>query len=228
MSSNNSALPDVVSQKEWRQSLKQLLHEEKLLTKARDRLSALRRTMPMTKVEKDYQLIGPAGNVSLHDLFAGRNQLLVYHFMFAPDWQEGCPGCSWVRDAMTHPAHLRARDTNLVMVSRAPLKALIDYQARMQWSTPIPWYSSLGSEFNYDFDATSDSGEEHGVSVFLRDGKDIYRSYYVGARGVEYLGTQWSYLDLTPYGRQETWEDSPAAWPQTPAYSWGRRHDDYE
>ena len=227
MNEDKLALPSIVSQEQWREAHDQLLVKEKELTRARDALNAQRRKMPMVKVDKDYTLQGADGAVSLLELFEGRRQLIVYHFMYGPDWKAGCEGCSWVRDAMTHPAHLHARDTSLVMVSRAPLEHLQQYQARMGWDFPIPWYSSLDSDFNYDFDATTESGEVHGASVFVRDGDNIYRSYYCGDRGVEYLGTQWSYLDLTPYGRQETWEQSPTGWPQSEPYAWCHRHDEY-
>lgn len=177
----------------------------------------------MVRIDKDYSFEGPTGTLSLADLFDGRRQLIVYHFMFAPGWKAGCDGCSWVVDAMTHPAHLNARDTSIVLISRAPL-GLQKYQARMQWQHPV-WYSSMASDFNHDMGATvadpddpTRTSERHGVSVFLRDGDDIYRTYFNGARGVEYLGSMWTYLDLTPYGRQETWEVSPAGWPQTEPY----------
>ncbi|MBN7771350.1 DUF899 domain-containing protein [Marinobacter daepoensis] len=227
MSTNKQPLPEVVSSEAWKSALDQLLIKEKELTRARDALNAERRRLPMMKVAKDYIFQGELGQVSLLDLFEGRRQLIVYHFMFAPEWKAGCDGCSWAVDAMTHPAHLHARDTTLVLVSRAPREKLMQYWSRMGWSNPLPWYSSYGSDFNVDFGATTDHGERHGVSVFLRDGNDIYRTYYTGARGVEYLGSLWTYLDLTPFGRQETWEDSPEGWPQTEPYVWNRRHDEY-
>ncbi len=219
-------LPKAVSVEEWQAALDRLLVKEKELTRARDALNAERRRLPMMKVEKDYTLQGANGAATLLDLFEGRRQLIVYHFMFAPDWEAGCDGCSWVADAMTHPAHLHARDTSLVMVSRAPLEKIRQYQARMGWT--VPWYSSFESDFNYDFGVTTDNGERHGASVFLRDGNDIYRTYFTGARGIEYLGSHWTYLDLTPFGRQETWENSPEGWPQTKPYVWNRRHDEYD
>lgn len=219
-------LPKAVSADEWQAALDRLLVKEKELTRARDAMNAERRRLPMVKVEKNYTLQGVNGAATLLDLFEGRRQLIVYHFMFAPDWKAGCDGCSWVADAMTHPAHLYARDTSLVMVSRAPLEKLKQYKSRMGWT--IPWYSSYESDFNYDFGVTTDNGERHVASVFLRDGNDIYRTYFTGARGVEYLGTHWTYLDLTPFGRQETWEDSPEGWPQTAPYEWNRRHDEYD
>lgn len=219
-------LPEIVSQQDWQTAMDRFLEREKEHTRARDALNAERRRLPMVKVEKRYTLQGVDGDRSLLELFDGRCQLIVYHFMFAPDWEAGCDGCSWVADAMTHPAHLRARDTSLVMVSRAPIDKLERYRKRMGWI--VPWYSSFESDFNVDFGATTDRGEVHGASVFLRDDKDIYRTYYTGARGVEYLGTQWSYLDLTPYGRQESWEDSPPGWPLSEPYTWNRRHDEYD
>ncbi|MFL1407383.1 DUF899 domain-containing protein [Marinobacter sp. M1N3S26] len=226
MPANKQALPEVVSREAWEVALSQLLVKEKELTRARDALSAERRKLPMVKVEKHYELHGDEGPISFLELFGGRRQLIVYHFMFAPDWKAGCDGCSWVADAMTHPAHLHARDTSLVMVSRAPLEKLQQYRSRMGWT--IPWYSSYESDFNHDFGVTTADGERHGASVFLRDGNDIYRTYFTGARGIEHLGSHWTYLDLTPYGRQETWEDSPEGWPQTEPYVWNRRHDEYD
>ncbi len=226
-------LPSIVSEQEWLAALRQQVDREKAFTRARDDLNAQRRRMPMVRIDKNYSFAGPSGTVSLGDLFDGRRQLIVYHFMFGPDWQAGCDGCSWVVDAMTHPAHLNARDTSIVLVSRAPLEKLQGYQQRMGWRHPV-WYSSLGSDFNQDMGATvtdpddpTRTSERHGISVFLRDGGNIYRSYFNGARGVEYLGSLWTYLDLTPYGRQETWEDSPQGWPQTEPYGWNRRHDEY-
>lgn len=226
MAKSNQPLPRVVSAQDWQAALNKLLAKEKELTRLRDALNAERRRLPMVKIDKDYLFEGREGRVTLLELFAGRRQLIVYHFMFAPDWEEGCDGCSWVVDAMSHPAHLHARDTSLVLISRAPLGKLERYKVRMGWD--LPWYSSLGSDFNFDFGASTDQGERHGASVFLREGDNVYRTYYTGARGVEYLGSHWTYLDLTPYGRQETWEDSPEGWPQTEPYVWNRRHDDYD
>lgn len=228
MTTNKQPLPEVVSSEEWKVALDQLLIKEKELTRARDAVNAERRRLPMVKVAKDYTFQGENGKASLIDLFEGRRQLIVYHFMFAPEWKAGCDGCSWAVDAMTHPAHLHARDTSLVLVSRAPREKLKQYRSRMGWTTPLPWYSSYESDFNFDLGATTVKGERHGVSVFIRDGNDIYRTYYTGARGVEYLGSLWTYLDLTPFGRQETWEDSPEGWPQTEPYVWNRRHDEYD
>ena len=225
MTKNQQPLPQLVSPDEWQAAINQLLVKEKELTRLRDALNAERRRLPMVKIDKNYIFEGENGKVTLLDLFEGRRQLIVYHFMFAPDWNEGCEGCSWVVDAMTHPAHLHARDTTLVLVSRAPLEKLERYKARMGWT--LPWYSSFGSDFNVDFGVATDEGERHGASVLLREGDNVYRTYFTGARGVEYLGSHWTYLDLTPFGRQETWEDSPEGRPQTEPYVWICRHDDY-
>src|SRR5690625_4071165 len=140
-----------------------------------DALAAQRRRLPMVKVEEEYEFAGPAGRVSLLDLFEGRNQLIVYHFMFHPDWDEGCDGCSWFVDGLAHPAHLRARDVSLALVSRAPIKKLQAYRERMGWT--LPWYSSHGSSFNADFGATVGDSEHHVLSVFLQDGVNIYHTY---------------------------------------------------
>jgi predicted dithiol-disulfide oxidoreductase (DUF899 family) len=221
----NIALPKIVSRDEWRASHKEFLAKEKEFTQAHDALNATRRRLPMVKIEKEYIFEGQEGKVSLLDLFEGRRQLIIYHFMFGPDWDQGCGGCSMVVDNMGHPAHLLARDTSRVLVSRAPLNKLERFKRRMDWT--IPWYSSFNSDFNYDFGVTTGNDETFGLSVFLRDGADIYQTYFTDGRGVEHLGSNWSYLDLTPFGRQETWEDSPEGRPQTPPYEWWRHHDRY-
>lgn len=220
------SLPKVVSPAEWQAAREQLLVKEKELTKARDALNAERRRLPMVKVDKDYVFQGPDGAVSLLDLFEGRRQLLLYHFMFGPDWEEGCGGCSMLVDNMGHPAHLNARGVTRVMVSRAPLEKLESFKERMGWE--IPWYSSYGSDFNYDFGVTHGEDESPALSVFLRDGDDVYHTYFTTGRGAEYLGSNWTYLDLTPFGRQELWEDSPEGWPQSEPYMWWNFHDKYE
>jgi predicted dithiol-disulfide oxidoreductase (DUF899 family) len=225
----NKALPKVVSRAEWKQARAKLLAKEKAETHRRDALAAERRRLPMVRIEKDYAFAGPEGKVRLSDLFAGRPQLILYHFMFAPGVQgwpnAGCPGCSMVADQICHLAHLHARDTSFVFVSRAPLTKIKAYQKRMGWS--IPWYSSEGNDFNKDFGVTTKGGETFGLSVFLRDGDDIFHTYFTAGRGVETLGPVWTLLDLTPFGRQEKWEDSPAGYPQTEPYQWWRRHDEY-
>jgi predicted dithiol-disulfide oxidoreductase (DUF899 family) len=223
------AFPRVVSPAEWQAVHERLLAKEKAATRARDALAAERRRMPVVAIEQDYTFEGPDAPVTLLDLFEGRRQLIVYHFMFAPGvdgWPTaGCPGCSFVVDQIAHLAHLHARDTSLVLVSRAPLARLQAYQRRMGWT--VPWVSSEKSSFNRDFGLSTDQGETFGLSVFVRDGSRIFRSYFTAGRGVETLGPVWTFLDLTPFGRQESWEDSPEGWPQTAPYEWWRRHDEY-
>jgi predicted dithiol-disulfide oxidoreductase (DUF899 family) len=222
-------LPKVVSEADWQAARQQLLAKEKEATRARDALAAERRRQPMVRIDKDYVFQGPNGTTSLRDLFDGRRQLIVYHFMFAPGvdgWPDaGCDGCSMVVDNIGHLAHLHARDTSLVLVSRAPWPNLERYQQRMGWT--VPWFSSAGSDFNVDFGVTTDDGEIFGLSVLLREGDDVFRTYFTSGRGVEALGSNWTFLDLTPFGRQEDWEDSPDGYPQTPRYTWWRRHDEY-
>jgi predicted dithiol-disulfide oxidoreductase (DUF899 family) len=221
--------PQMVSPEEWRAASEALLAKEKEATRARDALAAERRRLPMVGIDKAYAFEGPAGGASLVDLFEGRRQLVLYHFMFAPGvegWPDaGCSGCSMFVDQVGHTAHLHARDTSFVLVSRAPLANIEQYKERMGWA--IPWYSSAASDFNDDFGLTTDQGETFGLSVFLRDGDDVYRTYFTDGRGVEALGSIWTFLDLTPLGRQEDWEDSPEGRPQSAPYQWWRRHDEY-
>jgi predicted dithiol-disulfide oxidoreductase (DUF899 family) len=204
--------------------------KEKAATHARDALAAERRRLPMVKIVKDYLFDGERGKAHLIDLFEGRRQLILYHFMFAPDvsgWPHaGCDGCSWYVDNIGNLSHLHARDTSLVLVSRAPLPNIWSYKQRMGWT--VPWYSSAGGDFNSDFGVTTDQGESSGTSVFLRDDDEVFRTYFTTGRGDELLGGFWAYLDITPLGRQEDWEDSPEGWPQTKPYVWWRRHDEYE
>ncbi len=200
--------PHIVSRDEWLVARKELLIKEKEATHARDRLNAERRRLPMVKIDKEYRFEGPDGQVRLADLFGGHRQLIVYHFMFDPSWDDGCSGCTNLVDNLpSRLSRLHESDTSLVLVSRAPLAKLEAYKARMNWSAP--WVSSYGSDFNYDFDATDDGGEKPGVSVFLRDGEHILHSYSTSGRGVDILLGAYNYLDLTPLGRQEDWEERP-------------------
>lgn len=221
--------PRIVSQAEWQAAHEKLLAKEKAATRARDALAAERRRQPMVRIEKDYVFDGPRGKAKLHQLFDGRRQLVLYHFMFAPDvdgWPNaGCDGCSFFADQICDLRHLHQRDTTLVLVSRAPFERIESYRKRMGWN--VPWYSSAGTDFNADFGLTTDEGETFGLSVFLRDEDGVFRTYFTTSRGVEALGSAWTFLDLTPFGRQEAWEDSPQGWPQTPPYEWWRRHDEY-
>jgi len=222
------AFPDVVTREQWLAARKQLLDREKKATRERDALNAERRRLPMVRIEKEYQFEGPSGQVSLAGLFGDSRQLIVQHVMFGPDWDAACPGCTAgieeISDGML--VHLLSRDTAFVLVSRAPLDKLEKYRAAKGWT--VPWYSSYGSDFNYDFQATVDSGrqpviynyreepgmlgdgtstEVPGVSSFLRDGDEVFHTYSTWARGTDILGSSYSLLDITALGRQEDWEE---------------------
>jgi predicted dithiol-disulfide oxidoreductase (DUF899 family) len=217
--------PPVVSREDWDSAREEMLVKEKALTRARDALAAERRRMPWMAVEKQYVFEGPRGKASLVDLFDGRRQLIVYRFFFEPGvagWPErGCGGCSFLADQVAHLAHLNARDTTLVFVSRAPQPDIERWRARMGWE--IPWYTITD-----DFDADFDVDEWHGTNAFFRDGDSVFRTYFVNDRGDEAMGSTWNYLDVTALGRQEEWEDSPEGYPQTPPYQWWNLHDEYD
>jgi predicted dithiol-disulfide oxidoreductase (DUF899 family) len=241
MTETNVPHPKIASQDEWLAARKELLAKEKEVTRFNDEVSAERRRLPMVKIEKDYAFDGPQGKRSLLDLFDGRRQLIVYHFMFDPKWKEGCPGCTGYVNALGDLSMLGERDTSMVLISRAPLPKLEAYKAEKGWT--LPWFSSFESDFNYDFHATVDEdvapieynyrdkaelearnlpyatqGEQHGLSVFFRVGDEVFHTYSAYARGVEKLSDSYALLDVTPYGRQEDWEDSPSDWPQRPTY----------
>lgn len=221
----------IVSRDEWLQARKAHLAHEKEFTRARDRLSAERRALPWVKVEKAYAFDGPTGRQSLGDLFAGRSQLVVQHFMFAPDWNEGCKSCSFWADGFERMTpHLAARDTTLVAISRAPLPKLAAFKARMGWT--FDWVSSAGSDFNYDFAVsftpeqiasgakiynfgTSGFGIEEapGISVFIRDeAGNVFHTYSCFERGLDMMNAAYHYLDLTPIGRNEAGLPYPMDW----------------
>ena len=186
---------NVVSAKEWEAARQQMLVKEKAMTRARDALAAERRRMPWMAVEKTYAFDGPSGKASLLDLFDGRRQLIVYRAFFEPGvlgWPDhACRGCSMVADQVAHVAHLNARDTTLVFVSRAPQADIARLKARMGWEM-IPWYTITDS-----FDADFGVGEWHGTNVFIRDGDNIFRTYFINNRGDEQMGSTWNYLDIT-------------------------------
>ena len=223
---STKAVPEIVSREEWQRRRDLLLVKEKALTRASDALAAERRRLPMVEVTGDYVLRGEQGEARLIDLFEGRSQLIVYHFMFHPDWDEGCDGCSMVADFTGPLVHIHARDTSFALVSRAPIAKILPFKQRMGWTQP--WYSSFGTPFNEDFHATVDGEEHHGMSVFLRDGERIFQTWNTSDRGIEQFVNTFRFLDVTPFGRQETWEDSPEGWPQSEPYSWWRHHDRYE
>jgi len=238
---NDVPHPRVGSQDEWLAARVALLAAEKESTRLRDAVAAERRRLPMVKIEKPYVFEGAEGKVTLGDLFDGRRQLVVYHFMFDPAWEKGCPGCTGLVDALGDLSMLGDRNTSFALISRAPIPKLSAYKAQKGWD--LPWVSSFGSDFNYDFHVTLDEkvrpasynyqsraeherkgeqhfmqGESHGLSVFFRLGDDVFHTYSTYARGCEALTDAYSLLDTTPYGRQEDWEDSPAGWPQKPTY----------
>jgi len=227
------SLPRVASRDEWLVARKELLEAEKAMTRARDKLNIRRRELPMVEIEKEYVFEGPSGNATLLDLFEGRRQLILRHFMFDPSWDDGCPSCTAASDEVSDGLldHLHARDTTFVAVSRAPLAKIEAYKTSRGWT--FPWYSSFGSDFNYDFHVTLDesvapvefnyrdkdelekvgmgwlaegSSEQPGHSMFLRDGDRVFHTYSMFARGAEMLGGSYYFLDLTALGRQEDWE----------------------
>ncbi len=218
-------MPPIVSAQEWEAARQELLVREKELTRARDALAAERRRMPRMPVEREYRFEGPDGPADLPALFAGRRQLIVYRFFFEPGvdgWPDGgCRGCSFMADQVANLAHLNARDTTLVNVSRAPQADIERWKARMGWEQ-IPWFT-ITDDFDRDFGVD----EWHGTNAFIRDGDDVFRTYFVDSRGDESMGSTWSYLDITALGRQEEWEDSPEGYPQTPPYQWWHLHDEY-
>ena len=216
MTTQDLAHPTIATRDAWLAARETLLAHEKELTKHYDRVSAERRRLPMVKLEKTYTFDGPEGKRSLLDLFDGHHQLIVYHFMFDPAWESGCDGCTGFVNALADLSMLPARDTQFVLISRAPLEKLQAYKKRKGWDRP--WYSSFDSDFNYDFQVTTDKGETHGLSVFFRIDDDIFHTYSTYNRGTESLTDSYRLLDVTPYGRQEDWEDSPAGWPQHPTY----------
>jgi len=246
MQSSVSALPPIVSRQEWLVARKALLAQEKASTRQRDAVNAARRRLPMVRVEKEYRFAGPEGQVSLAALFNGRRQLYVHHFMWFEDRQAHCQGCTRAAHAGFNNPYFRQiladHDVSFVAISRAPLAKIQSYQKEQGWS--FPWYSSHGTDFNYDYHVTLDETkapiefnyrskpellqagfteemlkEDWPVnSVFLQDGGQVYHTYSASARGLDLLYLPWAFLDLTPYGRQEDWEDSPAGWPQHPTY----------
>jgi predicted dithiol-disulfide oxidoreductase (DUF899 family) len=229
----------IVPHTEWLEARKALLAEEKAFSRARDRLTALRQALPWERVDKSYSFEGPKGRVGFEGLFDGRSQLIAYHFMFGPDWEQGCKSCSFLAEAFDGMlTHLHARDVSLVAVSRAPLAKLEAFKKRLGWR--FPWYSSLGSAFNFDYgvsftpealakgEATYNYvtakvtiAEHPGASVFYKDESGaVFHTYSTYARGLEPLIAAYSYLDLVPKGRDEAGLSFPMAWV--------RIHDQYE
>jgi predicted dithiol-disulfide oxidoreductase (DUF899 family) len=224
--------PAIVSPEEWRSARQDLLGREKEFTRARDALAAERRRMPWMAIDKEYWFEGPAGRVTLEDIFEGRRQLVLYRAFYGPEvttYAEGgtyperaCVGCSMVADQVAHPAHLNARGTTLAFASRAPQDHIQGLKQRHGWEL-IPWYT-ITDDFDKDFDVD----DWHGTNAFIRHDGGIFRTYFIDARGDEQMGNTWNYLDITALGRQEEWEDSPDGYPQTPPYEWWNYHDAYK
>jgi predicted dithiol-disulfide oxidoreductase (DUF899 family) len=229
----------IVSRDEWLEARRELLEEEKQFTRLRDQLSIKRRKLPWVKIDTEYLFDGTNGQQSLSDLFEEKSQLIIYHFMYGPDWQEGCPSCSfWADNFNGIDIHLGHRDANLVVISRASLNTLEAYKKRMGWS--FKWLSSLGSDFNYDYQVsfTADelekgemfynysmgsfpADEAPGISVFYKNSEgDVFHSYSCYARGLDMLNGAYHYMDLLPKGRDEDDLDFTMAWL--------RRQDQYE
>ncbi|HEV7708973.1 MAG TPA: DUF899 family protein [Asanoa sp.] len=214
------AHPEIVSREQWQAARDALLVKEKAATRALDALAADRRRLPMVRMPSDYAFAGRDGKAGLRDLFEGRDQLVVYQFMDnGPD--DICSGCASFTDNVGRLEHLHARGVSYAVVSDMPMEQLDKIRHRMEWTVPV--YSSRGTTFAADHGA----GGGFGLSVFVTDGVDVFQTYHTGARGVDRLRFDFNILDLTPYGRQENWEDSPLGWPQTEPYSWWRLHDEY-
>ncbi|WP_330283926.1 DUF899 domain-containing protein [Streptomyces sp. NBC_00588] len=227
------SLPEIVPREQWHAAREELLAKEKAATRARDALNAERRRLPMVEIDQEYLFEGGDGKATLPDLFEGRPQLVIYHFMFAPEWDAGCRSCSGFLDQIGHLAHLKARGTTFAAVSRAPYTKILPFKARMGWT--VPWYSSYGTDFNRDFEVTleraGESVERPGISCFLRDGERVFHTYSTYERGLDGLGSTTSLLDLTALGWQEEWEqpEGRASALGAPAGSARiRYHDEYE
>ncbi len=216
--------PRVVPEEEWQAARTALLVKEKELTRSVDALAAERRRLPMVRLDTSkYQFTAPDGStVSLTGLFGGHRQLVIYHFMLEPGQDWVCGGCATFTDNLDNHCqpHLAARSTRMILMARAPQGEIDMLRRRFDWS--LPWYSSYGTTFNDDLGLTS-----FGLSVLLQDRDEVFRTYFTTARGVDRLRLDFSLLDLTPYGRQEEWEDSPAGWPQDPTMRWLRPRDQY-
>lgn len=214
--------PAVVSADEWRAARAELLIKEKKLTRALDDLAAQRRRLPMMRLDGEYTFTAPDGRtVGLTDVFDGKRQLVIYHFMLSPGSDRICGGCSSFTDNLSPDSHIHARDTRLILMCPAPQDEIDVLRKRFGWQ--VPWFSSDTPAFYDDLGI----GGGFALSVLLRDGDEVFRTYLTDGRGVDRLRLDMNLLDLTPYGRQEVWEDSPEGWPQTPTMQWIKLRDEY-
>ena len=213
---NNIPHPPIVQRSEWDSARAALLAEEKALTKMYDRVAAQRRRLPMVKMDKPYRFTSADGAVPFAGLFAGQRQLIMYHFMYGPQNDVGCPVCTGFMNSLPDLSYLEQRDTRFVIVARAPYAKLAAHQTLS--GIRFPFYSSYESDFNYDMKMSDERGEGQGISVFFRLGDDVFHTYTALQRGVEGLNSAQAFLDRTPYGRQQDFEESPAGWPQYPTY----------
>lgn len=214
--------PPIVSTQDWQAARDALLVKEKQLTRALDALAAERRRLPMVRLDTGHVFTAPDGAATgLTELFAGRRQLVIYHFMLAEGQDWVCDGCASFTDNIADQTHLNARDTTLILMSPAPRGEIDVVRQRFGWT--VPWYSAHGNDFYRELGL----GDGFALSVLLRDGDEVFRTYGTSGRGVDRLRLDFNLLDLTPYGRQEEWEDSPAGWPQDPTMSWLRLRDEY-
>ena len=213
-------LPEIVDKTEWRAANDAQLEKEKAYTREGDALAAERRRLPMTPFPTDFSFEGPAGESSFLDLFEGRPQLLLYHFYWPQDG-DPCGGCTMFSDQVPPLEHVNARDVTFAVVARAPQDRIAAYKERMGWS--FPFYTDTLA-----FQEACGTTDYFRFQCFLRDGDDVYLTYETSSRGVEHLGSVWTFLDKTPFGRQEEWEDSPSGRPQEPPYQWWRKKDEYE
>jgi len=208
--------PPITTRDEWAKARQELLLAEKELTRQRDRINATRRRLPMVPVE-NYLFDGDQGEVRFVDLFAGQRQLIIYHFMFGPEWEVGCPVCTGYMNSLCDLSRLAQRDTTFAIIAHAPIAKILDHKTRA--GIRFPMYSAFRNTFNYDFVmSTPEGGEGQGVSVFFQLEGQVYHTYTTQQRGVEGLSSVDAFLDITPYGRQQDFEDSPAGWPQNPTY----------
>ena len=218
----------VVTSEAWHRALEAMLGKEKAHVRAGDELAAERRRMPWLRMGSEHSFRGVDGPARLPDLFRGRKQLALYHFMFGPQvdgWPDaGCPGCSFFTDQIGHLDHMHARGLEVALASAAPLELLQRYRERMGWA--VPWYETTET-FQRACDVSPEGHHSFGLSILYRAGDDVYRTYFVARRGIESLGTAWSFLDLAPLGRQESWQDAPEGTPQGEPYVWWRRHGEY-